>query len=216
MKRSTQISKKVLAGLLGLGASVTLAACETPDTTTTAPAGDAPITTESPATVGTSPAPATDASNNVVAVAQSDESFSTLAQAIEAAGLTETLSQDGPYTVFAPTNEAFAALPEGVLDALLLPENQDVLTQVLSYHVVPQEVTSDQITPGEVATVEGESINVQVDQASGDVMVNEAMVVEPDVVASNGVIHAIDQVILPPNLDLAQLQGAGTEGTGTY
>jgi uncharacterized surface protein with fasciclin (FAS1) repeats len=208
MTRSTRISKKLFVGLLGLGTAFTLAACGTPDTS--APTAEAPEV-EAPTAVGESPVAATDTSGNVVDVAQSDESFSTLTEAIQAAGLTETLAQEGPYTVFAPTNEAFEALPPGTLEALLQPENQEVLTQVLSYHVVPQEVTSDQITPGEVPTVEGEAINVQADQASGDVMVNEAMVVEPDIQASNGVIHAIDQVLLPPDLDVTQLQ-QGTTG----
>ncbi|MGB3202689.1 MAG: fasciclin domain-containing protein [Nodosilinea sp.] len=140
--------------------------------------------------------------NTVVDVAASSDDFSTLAQAIEAADLTEALSAPGPITVFAPTNEAFEALPEGALDELLLPENQDLLRQVLTYHVVQQEVAAADATTGEVPTAAGTPLMLTVDEATGDVMVNEAMVVEPDIQASNGIIHGIDQVILPPDLNL--------------
>jgi uncharacterized surface protein with fasciclin (FAS1) repeats len=104
--------------------------------------------------------------------------------------------------VFAPTNEAFEALPEGVLDALLLEENQDVLTSILTYHVVSGEVTSDMVEPGEVATVQGATIELGTD---GGVTVNDATVVIADVEASNGVIHAIDAVLIPPDVDPASL-----------
>jgi uncharacterized surface protein with fasciclin (FAS1) repeats len=104
--------------------------------------------------------------------------------------------------VFAPTDEAFAALPEGVLDALLLPENQDVLVKILTYHVVSGAVTSDMVTPGDVATVEGQTIAL--DTADG-VTVNGANVIAADVLASNGVIHVIDAVILPPDVDPSAL-----------
>ena len=128
-----------------------------------------------------------------VAVANPD--FSTLVTAIQAAGLAETLSGTGPFTVFAPTNEAFAALPAGVLDMLLLPENQETLAQVLTYHVVSGEVTSDLVTAGYVPTVEGSTIAITTDDG---VMINgTATVTAVDVQASNGVIHVIDQVLIP-------------------
>ena len=136
--------------------------------------------------------------STIVDVAASNDSFETLVAAIEAAGLVETLSGEGPFTVFAPTDEAFAALPEGVLEQLLLPENRDMLVSILTYHVVPGKVTSSDIAPGEVSTVEGSSVSVAVED--GQVAVNEATVIMADVEASNGVIHAIDQVILPPEL----------------
>ena len=115
--------------------------------------------------------------------------------AAEAAGLVETLKGDGPFTVFAPTDEAFAALPEGTVDSLLLPENKDKLTEILTYHVVPGAVMSGDLTDGMMAaTVEGEEIEISLGDS---VMVDEATVVMPDVEASNGVIHVIDSVLMP-------------------
>ena len=104
---------------------------------------------------------------------------------------------------FAPTDEAFEALPEGVLEQLLLPENQEALTSILTYHVVPGEVPASEIESGPVPTAEGGEVDVTAD--GGTVTVNGATVVEPDVMASNGVIHVIDQVLLPPTLDLSTL-----------
>ncbi len=138
----------------------------------------------------------------IVDVASGNDDFSTLVAAVQAADLVDTLSSEGPFTVFAPTNDAFDALPEGVLDALLLEENVDVLTSILTYHVVEGEVTSDQVTDGDVATVEGQSITLSTENG---VMVNEATVVIADVDASNGVIHAIDAVLIPPDVDPASL-----------
>lgn len=128
--------------------------------------------------------------------------FSTLVAAVTAADLVETLSGPGPFTVFAPTDEAFTALPAGVLDALLLPENKALLAQILTYHVVSGTVLAADVTDGDVATVEGS--NITLSTASG-VTVNGANVVSADVMASNGVIHAIDAVILPPGVDVAKL-----------
>jgi len=139
---------------------------------------------------------------DIVAVAASTEGFSTLVAAIEAAGLVETLQGDGPFTVFAPTDEAFAALPAGLLDKLLLPENVGVLTSILTYHVVAGQVMSADVKAGDVATVEGSTIAIATD---GGVTVNGANVVAVDVAASNGVIHVINQVIVPPTVDLASL-----------
>jgi len=138
----------------------------------------------------------------IVDVASADGSFATLVAAVTAADLVETLSGAGPFTVFAPTDEAFAALPEGVLDALLLPENKAVLTQILTYHVVSGMVMAADVKDGDVATVEGQTIKLST--AEG-VTVNGATVVVADVAASNGVIHAIDAVILPPGVDVAKL-----------
>ena len=139
----------------------------------------------------------------IVDVASENADFTTLVDAVVAADLVDTLNGEGPFTVFAPTNEAFAALPAGVLEALLLPENQDVLVQILTYHVVPGEVTADMVEPGEVATVEGSDITITAND--GGVQVNGANVVATDVMASNGVIHVIDAVILPPGVDPAAL-----------
>jgi uncharacterized surface protein with fasciclin (FAS1) repeats len=138
----------------------------------------------------------------IVDVAVGAGNFSTLVAAVTAADLVETLSGTGPFTVFAPTDDAFAALPAGVLDALLLPENKAVLAKILTYHVVSGTVMAADVTDGDVATVEGQ--NITLSTASG-VTVNGANVISADVVATNGVIHAIDAVILPPDVDVASL-----------
>ncbi len=144
------------------------------------------------------------ADETIVGVAAGNPDFSTLVAAVQAAGLAETLSGTGPYTVFAPTNEAFDDLPAGLVDALLLPENKEVLTQILTYHVVEGEVMSADVQPGKVPTVEGSDLTIRV-QSDGDVKVNRADVEAVDVVASNGVIHVIDEVLVPPNVDVAAL-----------
>ena len=138
----------------------------------------------------------------IVDVAVGAGNFTTLVAAVTAADLVETLSGTGPFTVFAPTDEAFAALPAGVLDALLLPENKALLAQILTYHVVSGMVMAADVTDGEVATVEGQKVKLS---TMGGVSVNGAKVVAADVAASNGVIHAIDAVILPPGVDVAKL-----------
>ncbi len=161
---------------------------------------DAMPTEEMPGTVDAMPTE-TDpvaAESTVVELAAENGSFQTLVAAIQEAGLAETLSGEGPFTVFAPTDEAFAALPEGTVEQLLLPENRDLLVQILTYHVVPGRITSDELMSGEVATVEGSSVMVAVDE--GVVAINDANVTEADIAASNGVIHVIDRVILPPAL----------------
>lgn len=166
---------------------------------TAQPAESAP-TTPAPESAPADSAPTESATTNetIVAVAASNDSFKTLTAALEAAGLTETLSGEGPFTVFAPTDAAFAALPAGTVEELLKPENKAQLIKVLTYHVVPGEATSSSLSSGEVKTVEGSSIAVEVSDQG--VMVNKAKVVQPDVQASNGVIHVIDQVILPPGM----------------
>ena len=139
----------------------------------------------------------------IVDVAAANPDFSTLVAAVTEAVLAETLGAEGPYTVFAPTDAAFEALPEGLVDALLLPENKEVLTQILTYHVVAGEVMSTDIQPGDVATVEGEDITITTED--GGVQVNGATVSTADVEASNGVIHVIDEVLVPPNVDVNAL-----------
>jgi uncharacterized surface protein with fasciclin (FAS1) repeats len=138
----------------------------------------------------------------IVDVASNTDGFSTLVAAVTAADLAETLSGEGPFTVFAPTDDAFAALPEGVLDALLLPENKDVLAKILTYHVVAGQVMAADVTDGDVPTVEGQTIALS---TADGVSVNGAKVIQADVVADNGVIHVIDAVILPPDVDPAAL-----------
>ncbi len=143
----------------------------------------------------------------ILEVATDSGSFGTLIAAVQAAGLESALSSEGPYTVFAPTDEAFAALPPGTLDQLLLPENKGVLTQVLAYHVVPGTITSDQIETGTVASVEEGELAL-VSDGTG-VTVNGANVIGADMLTSNGVIHAIDAVLLPPSLAAEETPSEG-------
>jgi PGF-CTERM protein len=132
---------------------------------------------------------------NIVDTAIAAGNFKTLTEAVKAAGLVETLSGPGPFTVFAPTDEAFAKVPKDVLDALMA--NKTLLTAVLTYHVVPGAVMSSDLKDGmSVKTVEGSDVKIAISPAG--VMVNNAKVIQPDIKASNGVIHAIDTVILPP------------------
>jgi uncharacterized surface protein with fasciclin (FAS1) repeats len=141
-------------------------------------------------------APMMDDGDDIVDIASSNPDFSTLVAAVSAAGLVDTLKGDGPFTVFAPTNAAFDALPAGTVDTLLMPENKDQLVAILTYHVVPGAVTSDQLAGQRlnVATVQGDTVHI--DGRHG-VKVNNATVTTADIIATNGVIHVIDTVLLP-------------------
>jgi uncharacterized surface protein with fasciclin (FAS1) repeats len=133
---------------------------------------------------------------DIVDTAVSAGQFNTLAAALEAAGLVDTLKSEGPFTVFAPTDDAFAKLPEGTVETLLKPENRDQLVSILTYHVVPGKVmASDVVKISEATTVNGSDIAIKV--MDGSVHINDATVIAADVDASNGVIHVIDTVILP-------------------
>ena len=133
---------------------------------------------------------------NIVENAVNSADHTTLVAAVQAAGLVETLQGEGPFTVFAPTNEAFAKLPAGTVETLLKPENKDQLVKILTCHVVPGAVTSDQLAGQrmDVATVQGQTVHI--DGRSG-VKVNKSRVTTADIMASNGVIHVIDKVLLP-------------------
>jgi uncharacterized surface protein with fasciclin (FAS1) repeats len=137
------------------------------------------------------------AAADIVETAQEAGSFQTLLTAAEAAGLVDTLKSEGPFTVFAPTDEAFAKLPEGTVDNLLKPENKDQLVALLTYHVVPGKTMSSDIAGKEleVETVQGQM--VAIDASGGSVKVDEATVVQADIETDNGVIHVIDTVIVP-------------------
>ncbi|MBF2000645.1 MAG: fasciclin domain-containing protein [Synechococcales cyanobacterium C42_A2020_086] len=175
-----------------------------------APSPDLSETPEAPAeiteTTPVAPQPTADtpaqpsnlaaASGTIVEIASANETFSTLVAALTEAELAEVLGSEGPFTVFAPTNEAFAALPEGTVEELLKPENRETLVQVLKYHVVPGTYLSSSLSSGEVETAAGEPLTITVSEDA--VTVNNATVIQPDIVATNGVIHAVDQVILPP------------------
>ncbi|WP_107666975.1 fasciclin domain-containing protein [Cyanothece sp. BG0011] len=131
---------------------------------------------------------------NLVETAVAADNFEILVAAVKAAGLVDTLSGEQEFTVFAPTDEAFAALGEDTLEELLKPENKDKLTAILTYHVVPGVVTSSDLQAGKVKTVQGSDLEVDLGEG---VMVDDATVVQADIMTSNGVIHVIDKVILP-------------------
>ncbi|GAB4186312.1 MAG: hypothetical protein Fur006_25450 [Coleofasciculaceae cyanobacterium] len=203
MRTRTQLLFSVLGLTLFITLPVLAQKNPTEGSNTTPPSVEQRVpTTPNPAVPDRQkPASSTDAapaSGNLVDKATSSKEFQTLAKAIKAAGLEETLAGEGPYTVFAPTDAAFAALPPGILDQLLLPENKEVLVALLKSHVVSGAVTSSQIQPGNVnvETLAGAPVAVQRSE-DGTVTVNNAKVTQADIQASNGVIHAIDKVILP-------------------
>jgi uncharacterized surface protein with fasciclin (FAS1) repeats len=171
------------------GATSPSAATVAPGTTQAKPGGK-------PAASGKKPETA--AAGNIVELAAGNSKFSTLVAAVKAAGMEKVLASTGPYTIFAPTNEAFAKLPKGALASLLKPENKAVLQQVLKYHVIAGKVMAADVKSGNVKTAEGSSLKVVA--GNGGVTINEAKVVKADNTASNGVIHAIDTVLLPPSL----------------
>ena len=133
---------------------------------------------------------------DIVEIAASAGSFNTLVTAVKAAGLVDTLKGNGPFTVFAPTDEAFAKLPGGTVETLLKPENKDKLTAVLTYHVVPGRVTAGEVVNlSSAKTINGRALRINT--KDGKVMVDNARVTATDIMASNGVIHVIDSVVLP-------------------
>lgn len=165
----------------------------TPETQPTTPSTNTPTTTPP------KPGASSNQGKNLLALAESNASFTTLTKALKAAGLTAALQGKDNLTIFAPTDAAFAKLPADALQELLKPDNKEVLLKILTYHVVPGKVLSTDLKSGEVKSLEGGTINVKVDPATG-VTVNDAKVTQADITGSNGVIHAIDQVILPPDL----------------
>ncbi|KAB8330617.1 fasciclin domain-containing protein [Scytonema tolypothrichoides VB-61278] len=195
MKASKNILGKVLFSVIVVVSLIGLSACGQPSVDNTTPSQ----TAKTPATkTPTTPT----ASKNLAELAESAStqsgSFTTLTRAVQAAGLTQQMAVQGPYTVFAPTNAAFAALPKGTIEKLLKPENKEQLIRLLSYHVLPGQVTSTQLTSGQVKTVEGSPVMVKVDTSTSTVIVNDAKVIQADIPASNGVVHVVDKVILPP------------------
>lgn len=185
--------------------SLVLAACASPSTATAEPTA-MPEPTIMPEPTATAEPTGEAASKTIVDIAVEDGRFTTLVAAVQAAGLAETLSGEGPFTVFAPTDDAFAALPEGTLDSLLLPENKQQLTDILLYHVVPGKVMASDVAglDGKMAdtALEGKQIAIKVDM--GSVYLNEtSQVIITDIEASNGVIHVIDTVLMPPSDETA-------------
>ncbi|MEN9261197.1 MAG: fasciclin domain-containing protein [Thermostichus sp. HHBFW_bins_43] len=180
------IRKLSLAGLAIL-ASALLAACGSSGDTAVSPPSPTPTVSPSP-----TPAP-----SDIVAIAAGNPDFSTLVAALQAADLVEALQAEGPFTVFAPTNAAFAALPAGTVESLLLPENRDDLVRILTYHVVPAAAPSSALSSGQqVTTLEGSPVTVTIE--NGVIKINDATVITPDIEASNGIIHVIDAVLIPP------------------
>lgn len=185
MKRFTMFAMLLVA------ASLVMAACAPAATPTPAPtAMPEPTATPEPVL------------KDIVDTAVADGRFTTLVAAVQAAELVDTLKGEGPFTVFAPTDDAFAALPEGTLDSLLLPENKQTLTDILLYHVVSGKVMAADVTAmTSAATVLGKDVAIKVDM--GNVYINEAKVIITDIETSNGVIHVIDAVLLPPTDEAA-------------
>lgn len=183
------MKRTFLLGACLLALAVGFAACGDSDSDTTDSAGGAATTNEQGEAAAT-------AEGNIVAVAQETPELSTLVEAVTAAGLVETLEEPGPYTVFAPTNAAFEALGS-TLDTLLEPANKAELSEILTYHVVPGELSSAELSDGQkLETVQGGSLEVKI--SNGEVTVNGAKVAAPDVEASNGIVHVIDEVLIPP------------------
>ncbi len=172
----------------------------TPDTSPTQPDVIVPTNpipgTETPAK---DPTTSTDG-KDLVALASSSPSFSMLTRALKAAGLTETLQGKGPFTIFAPTDEAFAKLPQDAVQDLLKPENKEVLVKILTYHVVPGNVESSQLETGEIKSLEGDNIKIEISSDKKNVTVGGAKVIKTDIKGTNGIIHSIDEVILPASL----------------
>ncbi len=135
------------------------------------------------------------AEKDIVAIAASNDQFKTLVAAVKAADLVSVLQSKGPFTVFAPTDDAFAKLPKGTVETLLKPENKSKLQKILKYHVVPGKVMAADVKAGKVPTAAGNKLTIAI--KDGKVMVDKATVVKTDIGASNGVIHVIDTVVLP-------------------
>jgi transforming growth factor-beta-induced protein len=181
----------VFAMLLTVTALV-LAACAPAATPTEAPVAEPEPTAAPEPTAMPEPEPM-----DIVDTAVADGRFQTLVAAVTAAELVDTLKGEGPFTVFAPTDDAFAALPEGTVESLLLPENKQALTDILLYHVVSGKVmAADVVTLESATTVLGKDVAIKVDM--GNVYINDAQVIITDIETSNGIIHVIDSVILPP------------------
>lgn len=168
-----------------------------------------PIPSEAPGTPVPTEQPAT--KNTIVDVAVSNGSFKTLTAALQAADLVTTLQSEGPFTVFAPTDAAFEKLPKGTVERLLKPENKAELVKLLTYHVVSGKVLSSDLKSGKVETLEGSSINAFVGKIG--VMINKAKVITADVPASNGVIHVVDRVLMPPTKPIAKPTYQPTDST---
>jgi uncharacterized surface protein with fasciclin (FAS1) repeats len=194
MKEAMTVQKIGTTRMMAIGTVLILLVACGGDTEGSTPAQDTK-------TEPTSPMPEEEAGMTITEIVAEESEFSTLLSAVQAAELGETLSSEGPFTVFAPTDDAFAALPKSTLNSLLKRKNQEQLAGILTYDVLPAEVKSADVAAGEVATANGEPFTIAVD--GGTVTItdgadNEATVTATDIEASNGVIHVIDSVLLPP------------------
>lgn len=209
-------NRPIFISLLGLGLLVGVSACarpaavsESPNTSsgsaspsaTTAPEGS-PATTPSPAVTPSNPAGNQSSNQTLDQVVAQNGSFNTLQKAVRAAGLeTEVVNQPGPYTVFAPTDQAFAALPADTQNKLFQPENQAKLRRILSYHAVRGNLPPGQIQSGQKTSLEGQPLTITAN--SGQITaVDSAKIVQPGITARNGVIYGIDRVLIPPDVQL--------------
>lgn len=197
MKRTSTrlIAVGAIAGL------VALSACGS-DSNDESSATDAPAATDAMTETTEAMTEGTEAmaeEMNIVETAIGAGVFNTLVAAVTAAELADALTAPGPLTVLAPTDDAFAALPAGLVDCLLLPENKEALTAILTYHVIDGLVMSTDLANGDVPTLQGENVTVDVTDGA---KFNNATVVQADVTASNGVVHAIDAVLVPPSIDV--------------
>jgi uncharacterized surface protein with fasciclin (FAS1) repeats len=162
------------------------------------PSQTQPVTSPTVNPTPSAPVTETKVAKNLIILANDNGSFKILVKALTAAGLVETLQGEGSFTIFAPSDAAFAKLPQGALQDLLKPENKEVLVKILTYHVVTGKVLSSDLKSGELRSFQGDPITVKVDR--DNVQINDAKVTKADIQGSNGVIHQIDNVILPPSL----------------
>ncbi|AFY69302.1 beta-Ig-H3/fasciclin [Thalassoporum mexicanum PCC 7367] len=199
------VSIALVVSALGLQACSTNGSTATteaaPDTATTTVVETATTTNdqnnnEPAAPIAAEPEPP---SLTIAAIAKNEPTFSIFSDALATTDLMAKLDQDGSYTVFAPADEAFADLPAGTLEQLLKPENKAQLEKVLSYHIVPEQLLAEEMEPGELNTLAGTALTIEIDAQRDRVLVNQASVIIPDVKASNGNIQIIDRVILPPS-----------------
>jgi uncharacterized surface protein with fasciclin (FAS1) repeats len=201
IRNNRSFQKLAIVGI-GFLALPIFAACET-NTAQTSTDPDTTLESSPGATVAPDAVPTTGAATtdeDLPDVIANTPSLSTFAEVLDEADLASTLEESGPFTIFAPSDEAFAALPEATRQELTDDANRDQLRQLLSYHIVPEQLTASQLQSGEVpTTLEGQSVNVEVDPNTSQVTVGNAQVVQPDIQARNGVIHVVDQIILPPN-----------------
>jgi uncharacterized surface protein with fasciclin (FAS1) repeats len=208
-----------IATILGLTLTATGISASQAETSTTKPSAAGTAETKNPAkkspsstssptpsassestTPGTSTTPSSTKPQTIVELASASKQFKTLVAAVKAAGLAETLSGEGPFTLFAPNDNAFNKLPKGTLKKLLKPENKVALQKILKYHLLSSEVMAADVKSGSVATVEGKTVKIAV--TGTKVKVNTANVIKTDIKASNGVVHTIDTVLMPPDVKI--------------